>query len=119
MILYGYKRCSTCREAQRALQQQGIKAQFHDMVEQPPSEETIRTWMKMSGRPAEEFVNTRGTVYRARHLKSARFTDDEWVRELSKDGKLVKRPVLVTDRDVYVGFHEGAYRRIALDGSEQ
>ncbi|GMA62248.1 Spx/MgsR family RNA polymerase-binding regulatory protein [Alicyclobacillus fastidiosus] len=118
MLLYGYKRCSTCRDAHKTLQESGANVQFHDIVDRPPSEQTIRTWMERSGRPVEDFVNTRGTVYRERDLKHAKFTEDEWIRELSKDGKLLKRPILETDKEVFVGYHEGAYRRIAL-GEDQ
>ncbi|WP_067619344.1 arsenate reductase family protein [Alicyclobacillus acidiphilus] len=119
MKLYGYKRCSTCREAQKTLEANGVKVEFHDIVEQPPSPDRIREWVAQSGRPIEEFVNTRGTVYRERDLKRANFTEDEWIRELSRDGKLLKRPILVTPANrVYIGYHEGAYRRIAL-GEDQ
>ncbi|GEO25674.1 arsenate reductase [Alicyclobacillus acidoterrestris] len=114
MVLYGYRRCSTCRDALKTLQESGAQVEFHDIVDMPPSEEMIRTWMDKSGRPIEDFVNTRGIVYRERDLKNAKFTEDEWVRELSQDGKLLKRPILVTDQEVFVGYHEGAYRRIAL-----
>lgn len=113
--LYGYKKCSTCREARKTLEANGAKVHFHDIVEAPPKESTIRSWMQLSDRQAYEFVNVRGTVYRSRHLEQAQFTEDEWVRELSADGKLLKRPILVTDDDVFIGYHEGAFRRIALD----
>lgn len=115
MKLYGYKRCSTCRDALKTLQENGVQVAFHDIVEKPPEESTIRGWMEAGNRPVLDFVNTRGTVYRDRDLKRANFTDDEWIRELSQDGKLLKRPILVTDDgEIYVGYHEGAYRRIAL-----
>lgn len=112
--LYGYKKCSTCREARKTLEANGAAVRFQDIVASPPSESTILSWMQMSGRRAMEFVNVRGTVYRSRHLDQAKFTDDEWVRELSADGKLLKRPILVTDDNVFIGYHEGAFRRIAL-----
>jgi arsenate reductase (glutaredoxin) len=118
LILYGYRRCSTCREAHKTLTAGGLHIPFHDIVDKPPSEDTIRTWMRVSGRPVEDFINTRGTVYRERDLKRAKFTEDEWIRELSKDGKLLKRPILVTEQDVFVGYHEGAYRRLALSKDE-
>lgn len=113
--LYGYKRCSTCRDAEKTLKESGAKVTFHDIVERPPTEETLRQWIASSKRPVIDFVNTRGTVYRERDLKRANFTDDEWISELAKDGKLLKRPILVDESsDVFVGYHEGAYRRIAL-----
>ncbi|WAH35745.1 arsenate reductase family protein [Alicyclobacillus dauci] len=118
MKLYGYRRCSTCRQALKTLQENGGEVEFHDMVENPPSEATIREWVEKSHRPVFDFVNVKGTVYRERDLKSAKFTDDEWIRELSQDGKLIKRPILVTGDDVFVGYHEGAYRRITLGEEE-
>lgn len=98
----------------KTLEANGAKVTFHDMVQQPPTEETILQWIAKSNRPVTDFINVRGTVYRDRDLKSAKFTDDEWIRELSQDGKLIKRPILVTDHDVFIGYHEGSYRRIAL-----
>lgn len=114
MKLYGYKKCSTCREALKTLEANGASVDFHDIVASPPNEETIREWVQKSGESVNEFVNVRGTVYRERHLKQAQFNADEWVQELSKDGKLLKRPILVTKDNVFIGYHEGAYRRIAL-----
>lgn len=115
MVLFGYKRCSTCRNAQSTLVENGANVKFHDIVDSPPSTDTIRSWMTATGRPALDFVNTRGTVYRERGLKSAKLTEDEWIMELSKDGKLIKRPIVVTEEgDVYVGYDEATYRRLAL-----
>lgn len=117
--LYGYARCSTCREAKRTLTEAGADVQFHDIVASPPDATTIRRWLQCSGRPIEDFVNTRGTVYRQRDLKRAQFSEDEWIMELTRDGRLLKRPILETpDGEVYVGYHEGAYRRIAMGGGD-
>lgn len=115
LTLYGYRRCSTCRDAQKTLTANGAQVRFHDVVERPPSMDTIRGWAEEAGRPIIDFVNTRGTVYRERDLKNARFTEEEWLRELSADGRLLKRPILVTPAgEVFIGYDEGAYRRIAL-----
>lgn len=115
MRLYGYRRCSTCREAQKTLEANGAKVEFHDIVEHAPSEETIRFWVKQSQRPISDFINTRGTVYRDKGLKTANLSEEEWIVQLAQEGKLIKRPILVTARDeVLVGYHEGAYRRLAL-----
>lgn len=113
--LYGYRRCSTCRDAQKTLTTNGAQVEFHDIVDRPPSQATVRDWLEAANRPVLDFVNARGTVYRERNLKNAKFTEDEWIRELSADGKLLKRPILVTpSHDVFIGYDEGAYRRIAL-----
>lgn len=69
--MYGYKRCSTCRDAKKTLEVNGAEVEFHDIVDNPPSEASIRQWIEWSGRPIEDFVNTRGTVYRDRDLKRA------------------------------------------------
>ncbi len=115
MDLFGYKRCSTCRNAEKTLIENGVEVTFHDIVDSPPPKETIRGWMAATGRPVLDFVNTRGTVYRAKGLKDSKLTDEEWIEELSKDGKLIKRPILVTeDGNVYVGYDEATYRRLAL-----
>lgn len=118
--VYGYKRCSTCRQAQKTLEAAGAHVRFHDIVEAPPDPETLRAWMTHSGRPALDFVNVKGTVYRARNLRQEHLSEDAWVDELSRDGKLLRRPIAVTAQgDVWIGYDEATWRQLAALDSEQ
>ncbi|MCY0870465.1 MAG: Spx/MgsR family RNA polymerase-binding regulatory protein [Firmicutes bacterium] len=118
--LYGYKRCSTCRQAHKALVAHGARVRFHDFVETPPDAATLRAWMDKSGRPVLDFVNTKGTVYRERHLRQANLTQDAWLQELSRDGKLLRRPIAITEQgDVWIGYDADAWSRLAALDSEQ
>ncbi|MDI9260143.1 arsenate reductase family protein [Alicyclobacillus sendaiensis] len=109
--LYGYRRCSTCRSAQAFLEHLGADVAFHDMVEQPPDESTLRSWLEAVRGDVKSLVNTRGEVYRRRGLKEVSWSTDRWIEEMHRDGKLIRRPVLVTPSGrVIVGFDEAAYR---------
>jgi len=80
------------------------------IVESPPTAEELTAWVPRSGRPVRKWLNTSGLSYRA--LDKARVTaakDEEIVRWLTQDGKLVKRPVVVVGERVLVGFDEKAY----------
>ncbi|SIS78432.1 arsenate reductase family protein [Alicyclobacillus vulcanalis] len=110
--LYGYRRCSTCRKAQAFLEGLGAQVTFHDVVEQPPDVSTLRAWLASIGGDIQVLVNTRGEVYRKRGLKDVSWPVDTWLEEMHRDGKLIRRPVLVTPSgDVIVGFDETLYRR--------
>ncbi|MBF8377035.1 Spx/MgsR family RNA polymerase-binding regulatory protein [Alicyclobacillus mali] len=109
--LYGYRRCSTCRNAQAFLERLGVDVSFHDIVESPPDVPTLRRWLEAAHGEIKALVNTRGEVYRKRGLKEVAWPVDTWLEELHRDGKLIRRPVLETPSGrVIVGFDEAAYR---------
>lgn len=106
MEFYGYKKCSTCRDAHKFLEQHGIEVEFVDFVEQPPSPAQLKSWIAKGGGDVQPFVNAKGTRYRELGLKDKQFSEDEWVEMMSQDGKLLKRPLLVMGNDVIVGFNK-------------
>ncbi|WP_206831976.1 arsenate reductase family protein [Alicyclobacillus fructus] len=109
--LYGYRRCSTCRNALAFLERLGVDVSFHDIVEQPPELPTLRAWFEAVNGDIRSLVNTRGEVYRRRGLKEVSWPVDTWLEEMHRDGKLIRRPVLVTPSGrVIVGFDESVYR---------
>jgi arsenate reductase len=116
MEFYGYKKCSTCRDAHKYLSAAGCSVPFNDFVEQPPTREVLQSWVQKLGKGVMPFVNTKGTRYRELGLKDQSITDEEWLDLLSKDGKLLKRPVLVTDDEIVVGFDKAAYDRLVQRG---
>lgn len=113
MEFYGYKKCSTCRDAQKYLEALGINVPFHDFVAEPPSREQLKSWIAKHGQGIMPFVNTKGTVYRERGLKDQTLTEEEWIELLTADGKLLKRPIVVTEDAVIIGFDPTAYAALA------
>lgn len=111
MLFICYPKCSTCKKAQTYLTDNGISFELRNIKEQNPSEEELRAWHKASGLPLKKFFNTSGLQYKALQLKDKlpAMTEDEQFALLASDGMLVKRPILVTDNTVLVGFKEAEW----------
>jgi arsenate reductase len=118
MILefYGYKKCSTCRNAHKYLTERGVDVPFQDFVNQPPTREQLQSWVDKLGQGVAPFVNTKGTRFRELGLKDKVLSDDEWMDLLTSDGKLLKRPVLVAGDTVVVGFDKAKYDELTARG---
>lgn len=101
-----YPACSTCQKARKWLEANQIEYTDRHIVEANPTESELRTWIKASGLPLKNFFNTSGLVYRALNLteKLPGMSEDEQIQLLASDGKLIKRPLLVSDQGVLVGF---------------
>ena len=109
--LYHYPNCSTCKKARAFLTQHGHKHTQSDLVAEPISLARLRDLHKRSGLPLAKFFNTSGESYRNGDFKTRikQLTETEQLTALSKDGKLVKRPILDAGSFVLVGFDEDAY----------
>jgi len=116
MLFICYYRCSTCKKAEKWLKDHKIKVDVRDIKTRNPSEEELALWQKKSGRAAEKFFNTSGQIYRQLGLKDkiGGMTDSEKFAFLATDGMLVKRPLLVTDDTVLVGFKEEEWAKALL-----
>ena len=103
-----YPKCSTCKKAQAWLDSNGIKYELRDIKGNNPTADELREWHKKSGLPLRRFFNTSGQLYRSLELKDKldNMSEDEQFDLLASDGMLVKRPLLVTDEKVLVGFKE-------------
>lgn len=117
VTLYAYDSCDTCRKARKWLDAHEVAYEAVPIVERPPSASELRELITLSGLPAKKWFNTSGQSYRAliAELGKARveaLTPDEIVERLSRDGKLIKRPVLVANDKVLVGFREDAYAEL-------
>lgn len=108
MLFICYPKCTTCRKAQAWLDQTGAAYTFRDIRLDNPSEAELRQWHKASGLPLRRFFNTSGLQYKALELrdKLTAMSEDEQFRLLAADGMLVKRPILVGDGFVLVGFRQ-------------
>jgi arsenate reductase (glutaredoxin) len=109
-LVLSYAGCGTCKKALRWFADRGVDVDVRPIVDAPPSADELGEWIPRSERPVRKWLNTSGQSYRAiGKAKVDAAKDEEIVRWLTQDGKLVKRPVVVTRKRVLVGFDEGAY----------
>jgi len=111
LTVYQYPKCSTCRKALKWLDQQGIAYKSVDIVASPPSRAALGRALKQSGLGLRAFFNTSGESYRLGGYKDKlpALSEADALRDLSADGKLIKRPLLIADDKVLVGFNEQAW----------
>jgi arsenate reductase len=111
-----YPKCTTCRKAKKWLTDHNIDFEDRHIAEQNPTKEEIAAWHEKSGLPLKRFFNTSGQVYRANNIKERLkgMSEEEQYELLASDGMLVKRPVIVTDDFVLVGFKEKEYEEKLL-----
>ena len=115
MILFiQYPRCSTCKKAKKWLDEHGIQYQDRHIVEDNPTAEELREWIGLSGLPIKRFFNTSGMRYRELQLKDRlpQMSEEEQIELLSSDGMLVKRPLVIGEDFVLVGFKENEWERL-------
>lgn len=106
MLFLCYPKCSTCQRAKAYLDQKGISYTLRDIREENPTQEELQSWYARSGLPLKRFFNTSGLSYKALNLKErlAGMSEAEQLALLATDGMLVKRPLLIDDNFVLVGF---------------
>ena len=111
MLFICYPKCTTCQKAEKWLREKGISFETRNIKEQNPTVEELRAWHLKSGLPLKRFFNTSGLVYKSLGLstKLAGMTEDEQYALLATDGMLVKRPIIVTDDAVLVGFKQAEW----------
>ena len=101
-----YPKCSTCQKAQKWLDDNGIAYELRDIKTENPTHEELAAWHALSGQPLKKFFNTSGLLYKSLNLKEKLpdMSEDEQLKLLATDGMLVKRPLLVSDDFVLIGF---------------
>ena len=111
MLFLCYPKCSTCRKAQSWLDGHGISYELRDIKLNHPTAGELTDWYRKSGLPLKKFFNTSGLLYKSMELKDKlpQMSEDEMLRLLATDGMLVKRPLLVGDDFVLVGFKESEW----------
>ena len=111
MLFVCYPKCSTCKKAQAWLDAHSLSYQVRDIKTQNPTQEELRLWHQKSGLPLKRFFNTSGQQYRALALKDRlpQMSMDEQYALLATDGMLVKRPMLIGEDFVLVGFRESEW----------
>ena len=111
MLFVCYPKCSTCKKAQAWLDAQGIPYELRDIKLQNPTEDELRQWSSQSGLPLRRMFDTSGLQYKALSLKEKLpdMSEDEQFSLLASDGMIVKRPLLIGDDFVLVGFQEAQW----------
>lgn len=108
MVFLCYPKCSTCRKAQKWLDENRILYESRDIKAENPTYEELSEWYRRSGLPLKKFFNTSGLLYKSLALKDTlpNMGEEEMLRLLATDGMLVKRPLLVGEDFVLAGFRE-------------
>ncbi len=109
-----YPRCTTCQRAKVWLDENGVEYEMRDIKLENPSRAELEEWHKKSGLPLKKFFNTSGLLYKSLSLKEKlpNMSESEMLDLLASDGMLVKRPILVSDRTVLVGFKADEWEKI-------
>ena len=113
VLVIEYPKCSTCQKAETWLDQRGVEYKDRHIKEQNPKEEELREWHARSGLPLKKFFNTSGMLYKSMQLKEKlpQMSEEEQLRLLATDGMLVKRPLIVMEDRVLVGFKEAEWEK--------
>ena len=112
MLFIEYPPCSTCKKAKKYLQSAGMELETRHIVEETPTYEELRIWWEQSGMELKKFFNTSGNLYKELNLKNRLkdMSEEEQLRLLSKNGMLIKRPLLICEKGIVVGFQEDNYK---------
>ena len=108
MLFVCYPKCSTCKKAQKWLDESNVEYTLRDIKTDNPTAEELKDWWEKSGLPLKRFFNTSGNIYKEMKLKDKlpEMSEEEQLALLATDGMLVKRPILVGEDKVLVGAKE-------------
>ena len=111
-----YPKCSTCQKAKKWLEVNNVKYDDRHIIENNPTEEELSKWIKLSNKEIKKWFNTSGLKYKELNLKDKLpyMSDTEKIKLLASDGMLVKRPILISDKYILVGFKEKEWEILLL-----
>lgn len=111
MTFVCYPKCTTCQKARKWLDENGVSYELRDIKTENPSAQELEQWYRRSGLPLKKFFNTSGLLYKSMELKDKlpNMAEEEMLHLLATDGMLVKRPLLVGEETVLVGFKEAEW----------
>ena len=115
MHLLCYPKCTTCQKAQKWLDVRNIQYKYRDIKQENPTYDELKSWFPLSGQPIKRLFNTSGLQYKALNLKERlpAMSEEDCLKLLATDGMLVKRPLVVCDEFVLIGFKEDEWARLA------
>ena len=116
MLLLQYPKCSTCQKAKKWLEAIHIADPDRPIGDDKPSVEELKQWYEKSGLPLKKFFNTSGKVYREMQLKDKLpdLDEEEQLKMLASNGMLVKRPLVIDDTNILVGFQQAQWEEVLL-----
>lgn len=108
MLFLQYPKCNTCQKAGKWLKNNKIDVEFRDISKDNPNRDELAAWIKRSGLPISRFFNTSGRIYKDNNLKEKvkSAPDSELIDILASNGMVVKRPLIISEDFVLVGFNE-------------
>lgn len=111
MLFLEYPKCTTCKKAKKWLEEQNVEYTDRHIVENHPTYDELKEWYARSGLPLKKFFNTSGMLYREMQLKDKlpTMSEEEQLQLLATNGMLVKRPIVVKENLVMVGFKEAEW----------
>lgn len=111
-----YPKCSTCQKAKKWLTENNIDFTDRNIVEQNPTVEELSTWFKQSGLPLKRFFNTSGMLYKEQNLKDKlpTMSEEEQLELLASNGMLVKRPLLIGEDKILIGFRPDDWEKLKV-----
>lgn len=106
LLFLEYPKCSTCQKAKKWLEENDIDFEDRHIVENNPTETELKNWISRSKLPIKSFFNTSGMLYKSMELKTKlpQMSEEEQIKLLSTNGMLVKRPLIIGEKKVFVGF---------------
>lgn len=106
MVFIGYSKCSTCKNAMKWLDNNNINFTFREIKEEIPTKKELSDWIGKYNIPIKKLFNTSGLKYKELNLKDKldSMSDIDKIKLLSSDGMLIKRPILVSDNKILIGF---------------
>lgn len=116
MIFVCYPKCTTCQKAKKWLDDNGVEYTLRNIKEENPTKEELKEWHAKSGSELKKFFNTSGLLYKSMELKNKLpdMTKEQMYELLATDGMLVKRPLLVSEGFVLIGFKEAQWAEAVL-----
>ena len=109
-----YPKCSTCKKAKKWLEDNKIEFEDRHIIENNPTENELKEWIRKSGKEIKKWFNTSGLKYKELNLKDKlpNMTDEEKIKTLASDGMLVKRPIFISQKGILIGFKEEEWKKI-------
>lgn len=113
-IFIQYPKCSTCQKAKKWLEQNNIEFVDRNIVTETPTVEELTEWIKRSEQDIKKWFNTSGLKYKELNLKDKllNMTEKEKISLLASDGMLIKRPLLISEKGIFIGFKEEKWKDI-------
>lgn len=113
-LLIEYPKCSTCQKAKKWLEQNKVDFIVRNIVTETPTIEELTKWIQQSEIEIKKWFNTSGLKYKALNLKDRlpNIGDKEKIELLASDGMLIKRPILITNKGIAIGFKEEKWRNV-------